>query len=71
MRLLDRTLAPLEAQLEGHDDLLRSFTAADTITGHACVRAGKFGADLSDKPDLAARNGRLPARPAGAAGWDA
>ena len=71
MRLLNRTLAPVEARLEGRDYLVGSFSVADTLTGHACVMSEKFGADLSDKPNLKAYNERLLARPALQAAWDA
>ncbi len=71
LRLLNRTLGPVEAQLEGRDYLLESFSAADTITGHACVMSEKFGVDFSDKPNLKAYNERLLARPALQAAWDA
>ena len=71
LRLLNRTLGPVEAQLEGRDYLLESFSAADTVTGHACVMSEKFGVDFSDKPNLKAYNERLLARPALQAAWDA
>lgn len=71
LRLLNRTLGPVEAWLEGRDYLLGSFSAADTITGHACVMSEKFGVDFSDKPNLKAYNERLLARPALQAAWDA
>ena len=71
MRLLNRTLGPVEAQLEGRDYLVGSFSAADTLTGHACVMSEKFGADLSDKPNIKAYNERLLSRPALQAAWDA
>ena len=71
LRLLNRTLGPVEAQLEGREYLLESFSAADTITGHACIMSEKFGVDFSDKPNLKAYNERLLARPALQAAWDA
>ena len=71
LRLLNRTLGPVEARLEGRDYLLESFSAADTITGHACIMSEKFGVDFSDKPNLKAYNERLLARPALQAAWDA
>lgn len=71
LRLLNRTLGPVETRLEGRDYLLESFSAADTITGHACVMSEKFGVDFSDKPNLKAYNERLLARPALQAAWDA
>lgn len=71
LRLLGRTLAPVEAHLEGREYLVGSFTAADTVTGHACIMAGKRGVDLSDMPNLKAYTERLLARPALEAAWDA
>ncbi len=71
LRLLNRTLGPVESHLEGRDYLLGSFSAADTITGHACIMSEKFGVDFSDKPNLKAYNERLLARPALQAAWDA
>ena len=71
LRLLSRTLGPVEAHLEGREYLAGSFSVADTITGHSCIMAEKRGADLSDKPNLKAYNERLLARPALEAAWDA
>lgn len=71
LRLLNRTLGPVEARLEGRDYLLDSFSAADTITGHACIMSEKFGVDFADKPNLKAYNERLLARPALQTAWDA
>ena len=71
LRLLNRTLGPVEARLEGRDYLLDSFSAADTITGHACIMSEKFGVDFADKPNLKAYNERLLARPALRTAWDA
>ncbi len=71
LRLLNRTLAPVEARLDGREYLAGSFSAADTITGHACIMAEKRGADLSGMPNLKAYNERLQARPALAGAWDA
>ncbi|MCY4548908.1 MAG: glutathione S-transferase family protein [Defluviicoccus sp.] len=71
LRLLSRTLGPVEAHLKGREYLAGSFSVADTITGHACIMAEKRGADLSDKPNLKAYNERLLARPALEAAWDA
>ena len=71
LRLLNRTLKPIEAHLVGRDYLVGSFSVADTITGHACIMSEKRGADLSDKPNIKAYNERLLARPALEAAWDA
>ena len=71
LRLLNRTLGPVETRLEGREYLADGFSIADTITGHACIMAEKRGADLSGKPNLRAYNERLLARPALEAAWDA
>lgn len=64
IKLLNRALAGLETYLEGKEFLAGSFSAADTITGHACVITANLGADLSDKPNIAAYRERLLTRPA-------
>jgi len=64
IKLLNRSLAGLETYLEGKEFLAGSFSAADTITGHACVITANLGADLSDKPNIAAYRERLLVRPA-------
>ena len=71
LRLLNRTLGPVEAHLEGREYLAGTFSIADTITGHACIMAEKRGADLSAKPNLRAYKERLMARPALEAAWNA
>lgn len=63
-KLLNRALAGLEPHLAGRDYLAGAFSAADTITGHACLISGDLGGDLSDKPNIAAYRDRLKARPA-------
>ena len=70
-KLLNRTLAAVEAHLKGRDYLAGAFSAADTITGHACIVAARLGADMSALPNTAAYNQRLLARPAQQAAWDA
>lgn len=65
MKLLSRTLLPLDAHLsDGRAYLAGGFTAADTITGHACIIAESFGVDMTPLPNIAAYNERLKARPA-------
>ena len=44
MKLLSHTLQAVDALLsDGRDYLVGDFTAADTITGHACLISQKFG----------------------------
>lgn len=65
MKLLARTLAAVEAHMsDGREYLVGDFTAADTITGHACIISEQFGVDMRPLPNLAAYSKRLKARPA-------
>jgi len=64
MKLLNRALAGVEAHMGGREFLAGGFSAADTITGHACIISAQLGADMSDKPNIAAYNARLLERPA-------
>jgi len=64
MKLLNRALAGVEAHMAGREFLAGGFSAADTITGHACIISAQFGADMSDKPNIKAYNKRLLERPA-------
>jgi glutathione S-transferase len=63
-KLLTRMLEPVDAALAGREYLAGEFSGADIMTGHACVISAKLGADLSDKPNVAAYVERLKARPA-------
>ncbi len=68
MKLLSRTLMAVEALLaDGREYLVGDFTAADTITGHACMISEQFGVDMTPLPSIAAYNNRLRSRPALAA----
>jgi len=71
MKLLNRTLAAVETHMNGRDYLTGEFSAADTVTGHACIVAAKLGADMAVLPNTAAYNERLLARKALQAAWDA
>ncbi len=70
-KLLSRMLGAVDHALEGREFLAGEFSGADIMTGHACIVAGRLGADLSDKPNLTAYVERLQARPALAGAWDA
>ena len=63
-KLLNRSLSVLEIYLEGKEFLAGNFSAADTITGHACIVTKSLGADLSDKPNILAYRKRLLSRKA-------
>lgn len=64
LKVMTRTLQAVDAHMEGRDYLAGDFTAADTITGHACIMCGKMGVDVSPMPNLTAYIERLEARPA-------
>lgn len=64
LKLMSRVLQAVDHHLEGRDYLASEFTAADTITGHACMMCARFGVDLSGMPNVAAYVDRLKARPA-------
>lgn len=63
-KLLTRMLAAVDKALEGRDYLAGDFSGADIMTGHASIVATRLGADIADKPNLAAYIDRLQARPA-------
>jgi len=64
LRLMGRVLQPVDRHMEGRDHLVGEFTAADTITGHACMMCGRLGVDLSPMANVSAYVDRLMARPA-------
>ena len=70
-RVLSNSLTAVNAGLEGRDFLAGEFSAADIMTGHACCVAANLGADLSDKPNVAAYVARLNERPGLQKAWDA
>lgn len=63
-KLLTRMLTAVEKGLDGRDYLAGAFSAADIMTGHATLVAQRFGADISDKPNVAAYVERLQNRDA-------
>lgn len=64
LKLLGNLLKAVDAQLADRDYLAGEFTAADCLTGHACIISQGIGVDLSEMPNLVAYIGRLKARPA-------
>lgn len=70
-KLLSRMMTAVDAGLVGRDYLAGEFSGADIMTGHACTVAGRLGADVSDKPNVAAYIERLNARPALKRAWAA
>lgn len=63
-KLLGQMLHAVNQHMDGRDYLAGAFTAADVMTGHAVVMAGRFGADLEDKPNLPPYIERLTSRAA-------
>jgi glutathione S-transferase len=63
-------LTAVDNGLRGRDFLAGAFSGADIMTGHACIVATRLGADVSDKPNVAAYVARLQARPALQRAWD-
>lgn len=63
-KLLGRLLVAVDTHLQDHEYLAGDFTAADTITGHACLMSHRMGIDLSQTPNVEAYVARLKARPA-------
>jgi len=63
-KLLSRMLSAVNEHMEGRDYLAGDFSGADIMTGHACIVSTRLGADVSDKPNVAAYVERLLARPA-------
>jgi glutathione S-transferase len=69
VKLLSRMLTAVDVGLEGREFLAGEFSGADIMTGHACTVARRLGADVSDKPNVAAYIERLNARPAMQRAW--
>ena len=70
-KLLSRMLSAVDAHLMEREFLAGDFSGADIMTGHACTVARRLGADVSDKPNVAAYIERLNARPAMQRAWAA
>ena len=64
LKLLDNLLKAVDAHLADRDYLANQFTAADTVTGHACLISEQIGSQLSDLHNVTAYLKRLKARPA-------
>ena len=63
-RLLTKSLAPVEAELDGRDYLIGDFSAADIMLGHAIFMSDRLGCVTDDMSNLKAYVGRIKARPA-------
>ena len=68
-KLLTRMLTAVDMHLLDREFLAGEFSGADIMTGHACIVSGRLGADISDKPNVAAYIDRLEARPALQKAW--
>ena len=68
-KLLNRMLTAVDVHLQDRKFLAGGFSGADIMTGHACIVSGRLGADISDKPNVAAYIDRLEARPALQKAW--
>ena len=64
LSLLGKVLAPVDKALEGKEYIVRNFTAADVMLGHACYMASLSVPDGEDMPNLEAYLARIVARPA-------
>ncbi len=71
VKLLARMLSAVDIALDGQEFLAGAFSGADIMTGHACTVASRLGADISDKPNVAAYIQRLNARSAMQRAWAA
>ena len=63
-RLLTRAWGPVEEALEGKDYLIRDFSGADIMLGHAAFMSNRLGCIGDDMPNLKAYVERIAARPA-------
>jgi glutathione S-transferase len=68
-KLLTRMLTAVDMHMQDRNFLAGEFSGADIMTGHACIVSGRLGADISDKPNVAAYIDRLEARPALQKAW--
>ena len=62
--LMGRLIGSIDMHMQGREYLAGDFTAADTITGHACLMSERMGVDLIGMNHLTAYLERLKARPA-------
>ena len=64
LKLMGRVLQAVDTHMQDREYLAGDFTAADTITGHACMMAERMGIDLSEAPNVKAYVDRIQTRPA-------
>ena len=63
-RLLTKSLAPIDAALEGRDYLIGNFSAADIMLGHAVFMARRLGCVDDSMKNIHSYLERIEARPA-------
>jgi glutathione S-transferase len=63
-RLLSRSVAPVDAALEGREYLIGDFSAADVMLGHAIFMANRLGQVPEELANIKAYVKRIEARPA-------
>ena len=71
VKLLSQMLTAVDDHLKEREFLAGAFSGADIMTGHACIVATRLGADVSNKPNVAAYVERLQTRPALQRAWEA
>lgn len=64
LKLMTRVLQAVDHQVKDREYLIGDFTAADTITGHACMMSERMGADFTEMPSLKAYVERIQKRQA-------
>ena len=64
LKLLGNLLRAVDVHLADRNYLAGEFTAADTLTGHACLISEQIGCEVSDLQNVTAYIERLRARPA-------
>ncbi len=64
LKLMTRVLQAVDHHMQDREYLVGDFTAADTITGHACMMSERMGVDFADMPNLKAYVDRIQKRPA-------
>ena len=64
LKLMTRMVQVIDTHMADRDFIAGDFTIADTITGHACIVAQRFGVDMSEMPNLQTYTRRLLDRPA-------
>lgn len=63
-RLLTKALAPVNDALDGRDYLIREFSGADIMLGHACFMANRLGCVPEEMSHLEGYVRRIAERPA-------